>query len=84
VNTSDDVAALVPPAVVTFTCTAPVPAGLVAVIIVALETTRFVASAEPKETVAPFTNPVPLIVTVVPPAAGPANGDTDVTVGTGR
>jgi hypothetical protein len=72
----------VPSGVVTVTWTVPVPAGLVAVIIVRLSTVTLVALADPKETVEPFTNPVPLIVTVVPPASGPVDGETDVTVGT--
>ena len=37
----------------------------------------------PNDTVAPLTKPVPTIVTVFPPASGPAAGDTAVTVGTG-
>ena len=36
---------------------------------------------EPKSTVAPGANPVPLIVTDVPPDVGPALGLSDMTVG---
>ena len=39
------------------------------------------AGVEPKFTVAPATNPVPVIVTVLPPATGPVLGLTPVTVG---
>jgi hypothetical protein len=73
--------ALVPPGVVTVTSTAPEPAGDVAVIDVALLTVTPVADVVPNLTVAPETNPDPVIVTLVPPASGPADGLTDVTVG---
>jgi hypothetical protein len=63
------------------TVTAPLPAGVVAVICVALTTTTFVAAALPNVTVAPDAKFVPVIVTAVPPAGGPLFGDTLVTVG---
>jgi hypothetical protein len=64
--------------------TVPVAAGLTAVILLAVLNTTLVAGTPPNETVAPFTNPLPWIFTVVPPATGPADGDTDVTVGNTR
>ena len=72
----------VPLAVVTLTATVPLPAGLVAVICVSLSTVNC-APAEPNETPLAPVKPVPVIVTVVPPAAGPLFGLTLVTVGRG-
>ncbi|MNE07162.1 hypothetical protein D3C80_997690 [compost metagenome] len=71
---------LVPPAVVTRTSTAPVPAGAVAVIDVALLTV-WLAVIPPKVTVVAPARFVPLMVTVVPPPVGPLFGAIDVTVG---
>jgi hypothetical protein len=45
------------------------------VIVVLPRTFIFVAAVPPKATVAPTANPVPEIVTVVPPAAGPEVGE---------
>ena len=71
------------PPTVTVTVTAPaLPAGVVAVICVPLTTTTLVAAAVPNVTVAPEAKLVPVIVTVVPPAAGPLLGLTLLTVGT--
>ncbi len=71
-----------PPGVVTTTFLAPaVPAGVVAVIEVALTTTILVADTPPMVTVAPLTKFVPVIVTLVPPAVGPEAGAIAVTVG---
>jgi hypothetical protein len=70
---------------VTTTFTAPAAcAGVVAVICVALTTTTFVAPAPPNVTVAPVAKFVPVMVTPVPPAAGPLLGLTLVTVGAGN
>jgi hypothetical protein len=67
---------------VTATVTAPdVPAGVVAVIDVLLTTTTLVADTPPNETVSPVAKFVPVIVTDVPPAVVPLDGDTLVTVG---
>jgi len=67
---------------VTVTATAPaLPAGVVAVICVALATTTLVAAAAPNATEAPAAKFVPVIVTAVPPAVDPVFGDTLVTVG---
>ena len=71
-----------PAVVVTITSTVPVPAGEEAVIEVALAKTTSVAGVEPKSTMELLVKPVPLIVTLVPPAAGPLSGLTEVTVGT--
>jgi hypothetical protein len=73
-----------PPGLVTVTVTAPtLPAGVVAVMLVLLTTTTFVAAALPNVTVAPATKFVPVMVTAVPPAVDPLLGDTLVTVGIG-
>jgi hypothetical protein len=69
---------------VTVTLTAPAAcAGVVAVIVVAFTTVTPVALVPPRVTVAPLTKPVPLIVTLVPPAVGPEVGLIPVTVGAG-
>ena len=52
-----------------------------AVIVVALTTMTSVAAVVPKSTAVAPVKPVPVIVTLVPPAAGPAVGLTPVTVG---
>ena len=71
----------VPPAVVTLTSTVPVPAGEVAVIEVAELTVKLVAAVAPNVTAVVPLNPVPVMVTDVPPAAGPDVGEIEVTVG---
>jgi hypothetical protein len=71
----------VPPGVVTVTLTVPVPAGEVAVIDVALLTTTPVAALAPKWTAVAPVKLVPVMVTLVPPAAGPDVGLMPVTVG---
>jgi hypothetical protein len=66
----------------TVTVTAPaLPAGVVAVMLVLLTTTTFVAAALPNVTVAPEAKFVPVIVTAVPPAVVPLLGATLLTVG---
>ena len=73
-----------PPVLVTTTLTAPAAcAGVLAVICVALTTTILVAAVPPNVTPAPAWNPVPVIVTAVPPLVGPLVGDTELTVGVG-
>ena len=74
----------VPPAVVTLTSTVPVPAGEVAVIDVAELTVKPAAGVAPKVTAVAAVKPVPVIVTDVPPGAGPDVGEIDVTVGGAR
>jgi hypothetical protein len=69
------------PFTVTVTVTWPAPAGVVAVIVVLFMTVTLVAGFPPKVTVAPAAKFVPVIVTDVPPAAGPVLGLTPVTVG---
>lgn len=67
---------------VTTTLAAPaVPAGVVHVMEVAETTTTFTHGLPPTLTVAPATNPVPVIVMAVPPAAGPSAGETWEMVG---
>jgi hypothetical protein len=74
--------AFVPDGVVTSTLTAPAAwAGVVQVMLVALTTTTPVAAAPPKETLVAPSRFVPVIVTFVLPAMGPALGVTFVTVG---
>jgi len=82
VYASAELVALVPPGVVTVTSIAPTaPAGLVAVMLVALITVTLVAATPPKLTPVAPVKFVPVIVTLVPPAAGPLAGLTEVTVG---
>ena len=67
---------------VTTTFTAPAAwAAVVAAIDVLLTTVTPVAAVPPRLTVAPVRKPVPVIVTPVPPPAGPVLGVIDVTVG---
>jgi hypothetical protein len=74
----------VPPGFVTVTSTLPADlAGVVTVIEVDETTVNDVAAVEPKWTAMASVKPVPVIVTGVPPASGPAPGLTPVTVGTG-
>jgi hypothetical protein len=61
--------------------TVPVPAGLVAVIEVALLTVYEVAEVPPNLTAVAPVKPVPVIATDVPPAVGPDVGVLPVTVG---
>ena len=69
---------------VTVTFTAPaVWAAVVAVIDVLLTTFTLVAAVPPNVTLAPAKNPVPVIVTDVPPAVVPDTGEMAVTVGAG-
>ena len=69
---------------VTVTLTVPaVWAAVVAVRDVLLTTLTFVAAVPPNIKVAPDKNPLPLIVTAVPPVVGPETGEIAVTVGAG-
>jgi hypothetical protein len=73
-----------PSGLVTVTLTAPAAwAGVVAVIVVLLTTLTLVAALPPKLTVALAAKFVPVIVTAVPPVAGPEVGDTLLMVGAG-
>jgi len=81
VNRSAAEVAEVPPVVVTLMSTTPVPAGDVAVIDVAELTVKPVAETAPNVTAVAPVKLVPVIVTVVPPVAGPCMGAIDVTVG---
>ena len=68
----------------TVTSTGPAePEGLVTVMDESLLTVG-VAAFDPKLTAVAWVKPVPVIVTVVPPATGPFDGLTFVTVGMGR
>jgi hypothetical protein len=71
----------VPLNVVTVTSTVPDPAGEVAVIEVAEFTVNEVALVVPNLTAEAPSRPVPVMVTLVLPAVGPAFGLTTVTVG---
>lgn len=67
---------------VTTTFTVPGPrAGVLAVSEVELPKTTLAAGTPPSVTVAPFTKPEPVMVTVVPPVTGPVVGEIAVTVG---
>ena len=82
VNWSAADVALVPPTVVTLTSTVPaLPTGVVAVIWVAELTVNPLAAVAPKVTAVAPVKFVPVIVTVVPPAVGPAVAVMLVTVG---
>ena len=69
-----------PPAVVTVTSTVPAPAGEVTVMEFAVSAVT-VPAVVPNLTAVAFARLVPVTVTLVPPAAGPALGLTAVTVG---
>nr|WP_280295041.1 hypothetical protein [Nocardia abscessus] len=73
---------LVPPGVVTVTCTVPVPAGATAVIWVAELTVNELAGVAPKLTAVAPVRFVPVMTTVVPPVTGPAFGTNVVRAGT--
>jgi hypothetical protein len=75
-------AGFTPPGVVTSTLAAPaVPAGVAAVIVLALETWNEATAAPPMLTLVAPVKPVPVIVTDCPPAVGPELGEIAVTVG---
>ncbi len=59
----------------------PVPAGAVAVIWVALLTVKPVAGVSPKFTAVAPERLAPVMITLVPPVAGPAVGEIELTVG---
>ncbi len=83
-NWSADDVVLVPLGVVTVTSTVPADsAGANAVIWPAPLTVNDVADAVPNVTAVAFVKLAPLIVTLVPPAVGPADGLTLDTVGGG-
>ena len=82
-NWSAALVALVPAEVVTVMSTAPEPDGETAVIEVALLTVNDAAAVAPNFTAVAPVKFEPVIVTEVPPAAGPLFGDTAVTDGTG-
>ncbi len=72
----------VPPDVVTATLCAPViPAGVTAVIEVALTTTTLVAATPPTVTLLAPVKFVPVMVIAVPPANTPVFGFTELIVG---
>lgn len=73
--------ALVPLGVVTVTSTVPLPAGEVAVQVLDAEQDTPVAGTEPNLTVESIVNPLPVIVTVLPPEGDPAVGPMPVTDG---
>ena len=75
-------AALVPYGVVTRTLAVPaLPAGVVALIVVASTTETFVAAVPPMVTAEAPVRFVPVIVTLVPPRVVPLVGEMAVTVG---
>jgi hypothetical protein len=71
----------VPPGVVTVRLTFPVPAGTVAVTMVAEDATTFGPGVAPKATAVAPVRFLPLMVTRVPPSWEPDDGLTEVTVG---
>ena len=86
-NLSADPVAEVPPGVVTVMSTVPAEAdGEVATQLVTVEQVTAVADPVPNLTDMvddPVMNPVPVMVTTVPPASGPATGVMEETVGSG-
>ena len=72
----------VPAGVVTVSVTVPLPGGLVTVICVPESAVITPAVAPNRTPVAPA-SPVPVMVTVVPPAVLPPAGDTPLTAGRG-
>jgi hypothetical protein len=66
--------------VVTVTCTVPDPGGAMAVICVGEFTVKVVATVPNFTVVTIGTNPVPVIVTLVFPEAGPDVGEREVMV----
>ena len=80
---SADKTADVPPGVVTVTSTTPAGfSGAVAVIFVALVTVTLVAALLPNITAVAPVKPLPVMVTLVPPAVGPDDGEIPATAGT--
>jgi len=71
----------VPPGVVTVMSTVPVPAGLIAVIEVALLTVYEAAEVTPNLTAVAPVKPDPVIATDVPPDTVPVVGTLPVTAG---
>src|SRR5215472_9541100 len=80
-NWSAGEVAEVPAGVTTVTSTAPLPAGLVAVICVSEITVSALALLAPNRTDVAPVNPLPVTVTVVPPPASPLAGLIAVTTG---
>ena len=78
-NSSAAVTAEIPAEVLTVTPTVPVPAGLAAAISVPEMKMTPVAALLPNMTTAPGLKPLPVMVTLVPPAADPLAGETPVT-----
>jgi hypothetical protein len=68
-------------ALVTTTFTRPVACAVVVPVIVVALIVPIVRDDPPNDTLAPAWNPVPAMLTEVPPAAGPLLGVTEVTVG---
>ena len=84
VNWSAGDIALVPKGVVTVTLTVPTaPAGEMVAILVAFTTVKLETGVVPKFTAVVPVNPVPVIVTRVPPNVFPFAGEMPVTFGTG-
>jgi hypothetical protein len=83
VNSSAEVVAEVcPPTVTVISTTPPDPPGLVAVHVVADEQLTEVPGTVPKSTMVPLVeNPVPVMVTTVPPEGGPDAGSMAVITG---
>ncbi len=59
-------------------------AAAIVVAVAALTTVTLVPAVPPNDTVAPIRNPLPEMVTTVPPASGPSFGETLLTAGAGK
>src|SRR5689334_5730017 len=80
---SPETVGLVPPGVVTVTSAAPDPAGATALICPELTTENDVAGVEPKVTAVAPVKLLPTTAMLFPPAAGPVDGLSELTVGRG-
>lgn len=72
-----------PPGLDTVTSTTPLPAGATAVIDLALLMAKDAALVAPNFTAVAPVKSMPVIVTAVPPAAGPLFGEIEITEGAG-
>jgi hypothetical protein len=81
VNRSAVTAALVPPGVFTLMSRVPADCAGATATISVLDFSANIADTEPNRTVVAPVNPVPVMVTEVPPALGPDDGEIFVTFG---
>ena len=80
-NRSEVLVAEEPAGVVMLTSTVPVPRGVTALTCVLESTVKLVAATFPNNTAVAPAKPLPVIVTLVPPASGPLRGAIRVMMG---